>query len=171
METSEKVTIRVVYYCSSTQPNQKVKLVGSIPTLGSWNPNNGIDLATDISSFPEWSSTIFIPENSSIEYKYVIVDSSTSNVVRWESIPNNGNRQIDVGKSGRFTIFESEGKIDRRIKKVRLPKQQSMQNVVYFGKRKSKRKLVKGSTLDQIPKEFIVSTPSLKIEQRKLFWK
>ena len=58
--SGETVEIRIVYKCESTKPNEKVKLVGSLNELGSWDPCSGVDLLTDKSSFPHWTATIFL---------------------------------------------------------------------------------------------------------------
>ena len=86
MSSIENVEIRIVFTCNSTNPNEKAKLVGSLPILGNWIPSKGIDLLTDPTSYPEWTATIFLPARSTVEYKYVIVKSDTGELVRWESL-------------------------------------------------------------------------------------
>ena len=45
------VYIRVTYH---TEPNQTLKIVGSIPQLGCWDPNKGLELGTTQESYPGW---------------------------------------------------------------------------------------------------------------------
>ncbi|KAK1761126.1 Glucoamylase [Echria macrotheca] len=72
----------------TTQWGQTIKLVGNHPSLGSWNPSNGILLSSSAytSSNPLWSTTIALPAGASIQYKYVNVQEDGS--VVWEKDPN-----------------------------------------------------------------------------------
>lgn len=134
----EKIEVHIVYLCSTTKPNEKVRLVGSIEQLGSWNPDKGVDLITDASSYPQWIAHISLPCSAVIEYKYVVVDMSTNLLVRWEALNNNANRVMniaDVGHiserntKGAITVFEEEGSLDSKINYMKFPKQQSMSNI------------------------------------------
>ncbi|KAK3397064.1 Six-hairpin glycosidase-like protein [Sordaria brevicollis] len=72
----------------TTSYGQTVKLVGSIPALGNWQPNSGVTLSASkyTSGNPLWYTTIALPQGVSFSYKYVVINSDGS--VRWESDPN-----------------------------------------------------------------------------------
>ena len=70
----------------NTLPGQGVKVVGSHPSLGMWNPTLGVELTTDPNTYPSWSTTILLlPLNQTIEYKYLVYTTQTTT---WESLPN-----------------------------------------------------------------------------------
>ncbi|MDG4763559.1 carbohydrate-binding module family 20 domain-containing protein [Solwaraspora sp. WMMD406] len=70
----------------STSPGQQVRVVGSIPELGSWNPANGVPLSTDATSYPAWTGTADVPAGTAFEWKLVKV--ATGGAVEWESGAN-----------------------------------------------------------------------------------
>lgn len=71
-----------------TQWGDNVKVVGNIPELGNWNPEQGRPLSADgyTDSNPQWRATISVPAGKTFEYKFVKV---TDGSVTWE---NGGNR-------------------------------------------------------------------------------
>lgn len=73
-----------------------IKVVGSIPELGSWDTGSAIALT---GATPDWSVTVPIAADTSFEYKYIRVDASGS--VTWEADPN---RQYKVDASCDKTI-------------------------------------------------------------------
>ncbi|RWA12494.1 hypothetical protein EKO27_g2602 [Xylaria grammica] len=72
----------------TTAVGQTVKIVGSIPELGSWTASSAI--ALDASQYTSanhlWRATINIAPGKAVEYKYIIVASNGA--VTWESDPN-----------------------------------------------------------------------------------
>jgi len=77
------------HHRAQTQWGQTVKLVGSIPELGSWNTNKAIPLSAvgyTGDSNPLWSITVPLKKGTSFEYKFIKVNSNGS--VQWESDPN-----------------------------------------------------------------------------------
>ncbi len=71
----------------TTWYGQEVRVVGSIPELGSWNPANGLRLSTDAAAYPVWTGQTALPEGVPFEYKYVKVNPDDT--VEWE---HGGNR-------------------------------------------------------------------------------
>ncbi|KAK4150222.1 Glucoamylase [Chaetomidium leptoderma] len=73
---------------ATTAWGQTVKIVGSIPELGNWNPSAAPTLSSAeyTSSNPVWRSTITLPAGTKFEYKFVRVASDGT--VTWESDPN-----------------------------------------------------------------------------------
>ncbi|KAK3343986.1 glucan 1, 4-alpha-glucosidase [Lasiosphaeria hispida] len=73
---------------ASTSWGQTIKLVGNHPTLGNWNPSNGVALSAAgyTSSNPVWAISVVLPVGTSLQYKYVNVAADGS--AKWESDPN-----------------------------------------------------------------------------------
>ncbi len=46
--------------CPNTTPGQVLKLVGSTPQLGSWNPQIGLTFFTSPAEFPVWKAGILL---------------------------------------------------------------------------------------------------------------
>ncbi|TEA19575.1 Glucoamylase [Colletotrichum sidae] len=71
-----------------TQFGQTIKIVGSIPSLGSWNPSSAITLSASgyTSANPIWTVTVELQAGQVITYKYINVASSGA--VTWEKDPN-----------------------------------------------------------------------------------
>ena len=67
---------------------ETIKVVGSVPELGNWNPNNGIPLSAGAytQDNPLWSVTFSMTPGQTFEYKFVNVAEDGS--VRWERDPN-----------------------------------------------------------------------------------
>jgi len=59
------------------------------------------------------------------EYKYVIIDSNTWNVVRWEQLENDLNREMTVKQKGSFTVYDKEGSFKTILKQMKSSKSQS----------------------------------------------
>lgn len=81
---------------ASVDAGVTVKVVGSIPKLGSWDVGSAVALTGSGST---WSVTVPIDAGASFEYKYIRVDGSGS--VTWENDPN---RQYTVDTSCAKTI-------------------------------------------------------------------
>eukprot|EP00293_Proteomonas_sulcata_P006183 CAMPEP_0184322476 /NCGR_PEP_ID=MMETSP1049-20130417/124656_1 /TAXON_ID=77928 /ORGANISM="Proteomonas sulcata, Strain CCMP704" /LENGTH=150 /DNA_ID=CAMNT_0026643625 /DNA_START=29 /DNA_END=478 /DNA_ORIENTATION=+ len=54
---------------AATNSGDYVKVVGSVPALGCWQPAAGARLHTDPSSYPMWTGSIEIDSGSLVEYK------------------------------------------------------------------------------------------------------
>lgn len=80
----------------TTTWGQTVKIVGSIPELGNWDPSvaPALSPAEYTTSNPVWTSTINLAAGTKFEYKFVKVTSNET--VTWESDPN---RSYTVGSS------------------------------------------------------------------------
>ncbi|GAA4736879.1 hypothetical protein GCM10023216_32730 [Isoptericola chiayiensis] len=85
---------------ATTTWGQTVHVVGSLPELGSWAPQDAP--ALDAGSYPTWTGTVELPAGTSFEYKYVKVDAS-GNVV-WES---GANRTATVGPDGTLGLHDT----------------------------------------------------------------
>jgi len=72
----------------STSFGESIKLVGSLPQLGSWNPASALALSASqySSSNPLWSGALSLPAGTTFQYKFVKV--SSGGAVSWESDPD-----------------------------------------------------------------------------------
>lgn len=87
-EHSGAITFQL--YAPQVAPQHYVVITGDAPELGAWNPKAGIRLGGQ--DFPRWSVTISsIGLPSVFQYKFVIMDSLTGEVVKWE---NGANREL-----------------------------------------------------------------------------
>jgi alpha-amylase len=59
--------------------------VGDASQLGAWNPAGAIQLQP--TSYPTWTGTVFVPRNSTINYKFIKKDSAGN--ATWEGGGNN----------------------------------------------------------------------------------
>ena len=85
---------------ASTVLGQEVRIVGSVPELGGWQPASGV--ALDASGYPSWTGGVDLPAGTSFEYKYVKVDDSGA--VVWES---GANRTATVGADGTLALNDT----------------------------------------------------------------
>ena len=49
-------------YCTQTRIGETVKVTGSGPELGDWNPANALTLYTNDKEYPIWRAGIFIDQ-------------------------------------------------------------------------------------------------------------
>ncbi|MET9060592.1 carbohydrate-binding module family 20 domain-containing protein [Streptomyces antibioticus] len=85
---------------ATTDWGTNVYVIGSIPSLGSWNPADAIPLSS--AAYPVWSRTVIVPKNTSFEYKYV--KKNASGTVTWES---GTNRTYTTGGSSGYTANDT----------------------------------------------------------------
>ncbi|ANC31012.1 carbohydrate-binding module family 20 domain-containing protein [Isoptericola dokdonensis] len=85
---------------ATTVWGQDVRLVGSLPELGSWSPQHGVRLGAG--SYPVWTATVDLPAGASFEYKFVKVDGSGA--VVWE---NGSNRTATVAPDGTLVLDDT----------------------------------------------------------------
>ncbi|MGW4563458.1 carbohydrate-binding module family 20 domain-containing protein [Streptomyces sp. NPDC004561] len=84
---------------ATTDWGTDVYVVGSVPSLGSWNPADAVPLSS--ASYPTWSRPAIVPRNTSFEYKYLKKDGSGN--VTWES---GTNRSYTTGGSSGYTTSD-----------------------------------------------------------------
>ena len=68
-------------HCAQTRLGEIVKVTGSGPELGNWNPANALTMYTNDHEYPIWRAGIIIdpnmqPDPEIFEYKYIIVSNS-----------------------------------------------------------------------------------------------
>lgn len=79
------VAIKFRLYCTQTRMGEIVKVTGSGPELGNWNPAHALTLHTSKEEFPIWRAGIFIdyerqPDPDTLSYKYIIVPYQSNQV-------------------------------------------------------------------------------------------
>lgn len=83
-------------------PGQVLAIAGEGKLLGDWDVNKAIRMSD--ARYPEWEVSLPLSSLSlPCEYKFVIIDSATGNVVAWE------------GRNNRVLDFELEGDADKQI--------------------------------------------------------
>ena len=87
--------VELILKCAETRVGWHVRVVGSPPALGGWDPHKGIALCTSASDFPVWRSQP-IPLEGEAEYKFVICDD-TGHAVVWEERANRTMRDLTSG--------------------------------------------------------------------------
>jgi hypothetical protein len=71
------------------------RVVGNVPALGDWDPQNGVEFHSGLGVFPYWSASVDLPTDETIEFKWVILRSDGS--VEWEEGPNRTLATLRVG--------------------------------------------------------------------------
>lgn len=85
---------------ATVQPGESVWLVGSAPSLGSWDPAHAVRLSAG--GYPTWTANVAIPAGTAIGYKYVTKAADGS--VTWESRPN---RTATVPADGWLSVADA----------------------------------------------------------------
>lgn len=88
-----------------TKWGDTVALVGSLTELGSWRPDVGIRMTTDVSSFPVWKARLpplACPPGSRLEYKLVILRACGT--IEWEELPSNRHLELHRGRDLRLRV-------------------------------------------------------------------
>ncbi|MGW5638682.1 carbohydrate-binding module family 20 domain-containing protein [Streptomyces sp. NPDC003832] len=84
---------------ATTTLGTNVYVVGSVASLGSWNPADAVPLSS--AAYPTWSRTVIVPRSTAFEYKYIKKDGSGN--VTWES---GTNRSYSTGSSAGYTATD-----------------------------------------------------------------
>lgn len=94
------VTIQV--WAPMIRPEQALAICGGTPGLGAWDPQKAVQMSAR--QFPLWN--VNIPANGlsiSTEYKFIIVDKKTKELIAWE-LGNNRKLDIQPAKDKAFVI-------------------------------------------------------------------
>lgn len=85
---SDDQNMMIFHAVAYTSPGQQVYVVGNIPELGDWDPDNAIDAFhnPNASEWWKWFLPVSVPASTSIEYKFILKDGSGN--VTWESGSN-----------------------------------------------------------------------------------
>ncbi|MET8945033.1 carbohydrate-binding module family 20 domain-containing protein [Streptomyces sp. NPDC004542] len=85
---------------ATTDWGTNVYVVGSLPSLGSWNTADAVPLSS--ASYPTWSRLVIVPKSTAFEYKYFKKDGSGN--VTWES---GTNRSYTTGSTYGYTASDT----------------------------------------------------------------
>ena len=85
---------------ATTQMGQNIKVVGSVPALGSWSTGSAVALSS--ATYPVWRSSVSLTPGTTVQYKYIRVNADGS--VTWES---GTNRVVTVPASGTLTLNDT----------------------------------------------------------------
>ena len=85
---------------ATTAYGQNVFVVGDNAVLGAWNTS----LSTALSSggYPTWSSTVYLPKNTAIQYKYI--KKNADGTFTWEG---SSNRSANTGSGSTLTLNDA----------------------------------------------------------------
>src|ERR1035437_7417879 len=90
--------------CPQMEPDRHFAVIGNQDSLGNWNVNKKIKL--DESLFPTWSIALDVTKiKFPLEYKYLLVDSKTDEVLAWGGGPN---RMIENADKKALTVATEE---------------------------------------------------------------
>lgn len=93
--------VDVNFTCNNgnTVNGQSVYVVGNIPELGNWAVTSATQKLNP-NGWPTWSNTLnVLPANTTIEWKCVIADEQTLQIIQWQG---GGNNVVTTGATGTF---------------------------------------------------------------------
>lgn len=98
----DNLTLRL--RCPQVEPGRHLAITGNQPVLGNWNVAKKIRLSE--SDFPIWSITLNSKEiHFPLEYKYLLVDTKTDEVIAWGG---GENRVLTNIRDEEFTVVNDE---------------------------------------------------------------
>ncbi|WP_096185680.1 alpha-amylase family glycosyl hydrolase [Evansella halocellulosilytica] len=86
--SGSQVSVRFVVNNAETSLGENVYLVGNVPELGNWDPDQSIGPMFNqvVYSYPTWYYDVSVPAGEELEFKFLIIDSNGN--VTWESGDN-----------------------------------------------------------------------------------
>ena len=78
---------------------------------GCWDPSKAMLMETTKDDYPLWrsQSELILPVGMKFSYKY-ITTKENSDIVKWEELPENQNREFYIANAGEYIINDEEGK-------------------------------------------------------------
>lgn len=77
---------QIVFHVSAeTQLGENIYIVGNIPELGNWNPDNCTESMLN-PNYPEWFLPVSVPSGTTVEFKFIKKDALGN--ITWESGSN-----------------------------------------------------------------------------------
>lgn len=81
-------------FCQQMEPDRHLAIVGNQPCIGNWDVSKKVRL--NESEFPLWSISLSTEQlQFPLEYKYLIVETATDEVLAWGGGPNRHLAQVD----------------------------------------------------------------------------
>ena len=114
-----------------TIDGQNVYILGNTKELGNWQPEKGLKLTTNETSYPIWFTTeeVKCQIGTEINYKYILMNSKTNKMIEWESnmsnrlykVENKGIYEINYDKFCELTGFPNKEMFNFYLNNVFLP--------------------------------------------------
>jgi len=103
-EATKKGNLLLQLHCPKMEPNRHFAITGNQKVLGNWDVTKKVRL--DESAYPDWTILLDTQKLTfPLEYKYLIVDSATDEVLAWGGGPN---RIVKAADNNEFTIVHDE---------------------------------------------------------------
>ena len=91
----KKYNLEFRLFAPQVEPHQYMAILGNQEALGNWEPGRKLRLSDD--QYPYWHLSIQLKESElPLEYKYLLVDAATDQIVDWESGENRSLAQLDL---------------------------------------------------------------------------
>ncbi len=103
-EKPEKSKLTLIINCPQIEPDRHLVISGNQEILGNWDLSKKVRI--DDNDYPYWKIELDVSQiNFPLEYKYLIVDTVTDEVLSWEE---GENRKIDKVNPEGINIFNNE---------------------------------------------------------------
>lgn len=103
-KVNKKGNLLLQLHCPQMEPNRHFAITGNQEALGNWDVSTKVRL--DESAYPDWTILLDTKQLTfPLEYKYLIVDTATDEVLAWGGGPN---RIVKAADSNEFTIVHDE---------------------------------------------------------------
>jgi len=103
-----RVKVFFRWVCEGVLPQEDVRVVGASEALGAWHTELAVPLIRDEVEESCWTSKgVFLALSKLTQYKYVICDRTSGEVVRWEA--REVNREV-WPTGGRLVVEDDEGR-------------------------------------------------------------
>lgn len=103
-QTDSKDNFILQIRCPQMEPNRHFAIIGNQKSLGNWDVKKKVRL--DETNFPLWSISLNTKDiNFPLEYKYLIVDTKTDEVLAWGGGPN---RRVESADASKLTVVTDE---------------------------------------------------------------
>ncbi len=90
---------------ANTAMGENIYIVGNIPELGSWDPDNCTEAMLN-PNYPEWFLPVSVPAGTQIEFKFIKKDATGA--VTWES----GENRVITSSSSSAGSIDTEGQVE-----------------------------------------------------------
>ena len=101
-EKGQTIAVKFTTQYEVNNPIHIIGVVGSISSLGCWNPEHCMRLHQVPSSRGHWEGTVSVSKNQPFEWKLVLLDRGTREVIRWEE---RNNRRTILKDGGRPEVI------------------------------------------------------------------
>jgi 4-alpha-glucanotransferase len=91
---TDAADLNLQLFYQQVEPGRHLAIVGNQPSLGNWDVEKKVRMSE--SSFPLWSVSLHLSDLSfPLEYKYLLVDSASDEVIAWGGGPNRLLEKVD----------------------------------------------------------------------------